>query len=821
MVPMTLRSYRVPDSPQTVGESSSPVGEVNDSIDMISKTTKAFVKKIQDLRHLGVENNKLPLPKICVVGDQSTGKSSLIEGMSEIKVPRSAGCCTRCPLEINLADCDQPDPTWTCKIFLMKKYIYSSQVMKRGRKGGGLGPWIEQDPEHIPFITLTDKAGVQEALKWAQLATLNPSTPYEEYIPGHNVGTDESTQVKFSPNVVRLDISAPHFPNLSFYDLPGVINVAEVDEEKYLVTLVENLVRQYISSSNCTVILTLPMTDDATNSSAARIIREVGATSRTLGVLTKPDRIGYGEGYDQWIEILRGDKFTVGHSYYVVRNNPNPQVEYAQAREEEVEFFNTGPWKNELSAHSERFGTRNLQMALSKLLKKQIEHSLPGIRDQIEVRAQAVENELMTLPDPPSANIQFILSDKLNDFNNVICSHMNGGSVGLDFPLQKQWMKIAADFQQSLLITRPTMKIGAVVEKYPSRRVPNEHCNTSISFDDGDCEITESRPSPNKRKAGTLEPDPGVKRQMKSPLLQNSSASNQNGYLTRRFDRFTRPVKIFSLEDIREISSNTYASGVPGLANPLAVETMNKLSVKHWDQPMEEFLAATYTLMEGFLMENLDVVFSSYQRTALYGELKGIILNFLQVLKEPHLRHTSECYQIECTKPFTMASETFQRAQKDAFDFLKAKRQECRAAQFVNSGGVALNGRRVEPDKLTDADMGEDGFTREIEIMAASRAYYEVASSRFVDTLCQSVHSKLFIKFDKELRSVILKELGILNDNASERCLELMVEDPERQMRRRDLKKEQDKLKKAMESLRTIEDDAGMRDFVMLNADQV
>lgn len=507
---------------------------------MISKTMKALVKKIQDLRHLGIENHKLPLPKICVVGDQSTGKSSLIEGMSEIKVPRSAGCCTRCPLEINLSDCDQSDAPWTCKIFLMKKYIYSTQLIKRGGKSKGLGPWVEQDPESIPFMNLTDKADVQEALKWAQLATLNPSTSHEDYIPGQNMRTDETTQVKFSPNVVRLDISAPHFPNLSFYDLPGVINVAEVEEEKYLVTLVENLVKQYISTSSCTVLLTLPMTDDATNSSAARIIREVGATSRTLGVLTKPDRIGYGEGYDQWKEILRGEKFTVGHSYYVVRNNPSPLVEHAQAREEEEEFFNDGPWRNELAEHSDRFGTRNLQMALSKLLKKQIELSLPSIREQIQSRAQEVEKELMTLPDPPSANIQFILSDKLNDFNNAIHAQMNGGAPGSDYPLQKQWMKIATDFQHSLLVTRPTMRTSVVVEKFPPRKPgSNQLRREVINDDDEECEVTESRPSPNKRKAGTVEPEGGVKRHMKSPSLPTTPTAGQNAYFTEHFGRFT------------------------------------------------------------------------------------------------------------------------------------------------------------------------------------------------------------------------------------------------------------------------------------------
>ena len=68
----------------------------------------------------------------------------------------------------------------------------------------------------------------------------------------------------------------------------------------HLVSLVKNLVRQYIKARNCIVLLTLPMIDDTTNSSTARIVKDVlGARKRTVGVLTKPDCIQSEEGYQQ------------------------------------------------------------------------------------------------------------------------------------------------------------------------------------------------------------------------------------------------------------------------------------------------------------------------------------------------------------------------------------------------------------------------------------------------------------------------------------------------------------------------------------------
>ncbi|KAH2284604.1 hypothetical protein KXW02_002365 [Aspergillus fumigatus] len=799
------------DSTGTATRNNTPVvmsglpSSETEAINLIARDMKCLVKKIQDLRHIGVEDSRIALPKICVIGDQSTGKSSLIEGMSQIKVPRSAGTCTRCPMEINLSE-GEPGQDWNCRIFLSRKYIFdgSRKVTKLPKKSQPLGPWIEQDQEDEHFTDVRDKDGVQAAIKWAQLAILNPGRPSTDYQPGHNGDTDESyCQVKFSPNVVRLDISAPNFPNLSFYDLPGVISQAEHDHERYLVSLVENLVREYISQENCIVLLALPMTDDATNSSAAKIMRDVpGAKERTLGVLTKPDRIQTGESYDQWVEILEGDKFALGHGYYIVRNNPNPAIEHSRAREEEAVFFAKSPWATDLSAYQNRFGTRNLQSALSSLLLEQIQGCLPRIVEQINEKAARIEAELQTLPDPPSANVPYILCGKLNRLKDQIRAHIDGGSA--QYPLQKIWGNIARDFKRALLKTRPTVQLLAHSDKMA---IPIAREDA-----DSDCEMTSIQRSVSvnlKRKTPCDRPTPIPA----DPKPEQPSTPRPSGYYTEHFNRFERPARMFTWEEIREINEDSYRAGIPDQTDPKAVEVMNQLSVEHWDKPMEVFLGATHQLVRDMMMRQLKDVFRPYYQTSLYRELKRIIDNYLQTLRKEHFRHAQENYNIEHNKPFTMAISALEQATENAYKYLKARRHEARSHCFLDLQGKIPRGdprRDAEIKKLTAAELGPDGFVQELKMMATTRGYYEIASSRFIDSICQSVHTKLFSKCREELITVIENELRIFDENAVERCMELMAEDPERQRRRQYLLKEKEKVLKAQEWLATAkkEDDA-------------
>lgn len=62
---------------------------------------RRLLKIVDDMREI-LHHEKISLPHIVVVGDQSVGKSSVLEALSGIQLPRAQNICTRCPLELRI-----------------------------------------------------------------------------------------------------------------------------------------------------------------------------------------------------------------------------------------------------------------------------------------------------------------------------------------------------------------------------------------------------------------------------------------------------------------------------------------------------------------------------------------------------------------------------------------------------------------------------------------------------------------------------------------------------------------------------------------------
>ncbi|KAF5727253.1 hypothetical protein HS088_TW22G00942 [Tripterygium wilfordii] len=71
---------------------------------------RPLLDAVDKLRHLMVMKEGIQLPTIVVVGDQSSGKSSVLESLAGINLPRGQGICTRVPLVMRLQHHQIPEP---------------------------------------------------------------------------------------------------------------------------------------------------------------------------------------------------------------------------------------------------------------------------------------------------------------------------------------------------------------------------------------------------------------------------------------------------------------------------------------------------------------------------------------------------------------------------------------------------------------------------------------------------------------------------------------------------------------------------------------
>jgi interferon-induced GTP-binding protein Mx1 len=66
-----------------------------------SEESRELLSAVDRMREI-LHDEKIRLPEIVVVGDQSVGKSSVLEAISGIQLPRAQNICTRCPLELRM-----------------------------------------------------------------------------------------------------------------------------------------------------------------------------------------------------------------------------------------------------------------------------------------------------------------------------------------------------------------------------------------------------------------------------------------------------------------------------------------------------------------------------------------------------------------------------------------------------------------------------------------------------------------------------------------------------------------------------------------------
>ncbi|KAI1341035.1 P-loop containing nucleoside triphosphate hydrolase protein [Xylariaceae sp. FL0016] len=604
----------------------------------IGMKLKACNDTLGDLQQLGV-SHVAELPELVLVGDQSAGKSSLMSGLARVDLPRSAGVGTRCPLHIRLIGSNNAH--WSCTVSLQLDYDFQPPPGGKIKKTdvterNPFPPWVKKSHRDTKmFKTIFDPSEIEEVLRWAQVAVLNHNKSHELFIPGEGSIARETdlsvaashTDAQFSPNIVALEIKGPSLPDLSFYDLPGVFLSPDQEEDEYVVKVVSNLTRDYIQRKKAIIMWALPMNVDSENSISLGIIREARAGDRTIGIMTKADKLAPGDE-SQWLAMFRREKQSVGHGFFATARPPDQEALENATRYEEL-FFGREieGWPSVFEDFTDRCGVELLREYISVQLGNAFSRSLPHIKTKVYNRLQEIKHQLDGLPELPS-NVEHEVKRSLYQFLGRMKTIVKEPDFSSD------WGTLNTQFQRCIVQIKPTC------------RVKDTDPPHTIDLDaDTDSSATPKRPRPSDstvrgtptkrvRQTDAQMPSPVKQESFSGPIRAPSIVSTGPPGSSDAQNPFARFANLGRLAmDIKLIRENIKRKQRPGLPRDLVPtevrETMCLDAVKKWKTPLDMYITKTTELLERVADQALLESLGSLQRRMIFKECKTHLKDFI------------------------------------------------------------------------------------------------------------------------------------------------------------------------------------------------
>ncbi|PGH28089.1 hypothetical protein AJ80_00346 [Polytolypa hystricis UAMH7299] len=324
---------------------------------------RTLLDEIDKLRLQGISEFVF-LPQIVVCGDQSSGKSSVLEAISGVPFPRNDTLCTRFATEVILREA----PVLGASVSIVPSQDASDSESEK----------LKAFKEAL--IGLDDLPGLIERTK-------------------DKMGIS-STGNAFSKHILRVEISGPKKPKLTVVDLPGLIHSDSKQQSESDVELISNLVRSYMDNPRSIILAVVSAKNDFANQiilKRARVVDPKGL--RTLGLITKPDTLPAGSDSEaEFLDLASNNNISFRLGWHIVKNRDYEQRHCStEARDQfEADFFSKGAWKD---LPRNMVGVGSLRDRLSRILLDQIKRYLPNLTEDIKSNIEESERKLAKLGD--------------------------------------------------------------------------------------------------------------------------------------------------------------------------------------------------------------------------------------------------------------------------------------------------------------------------------------------------------------------------------------------------------------------------------------
>lgn len=316
-----------------------------------------LLNTLLELQALDIESH-FDLPQIIVCGSQSSGKSSVLEAITEIPFPRSENTCTRFVTKVTL----------------------------------------RTHPKNIVEVRIEQAAGSQTSVpRFPPITNLENLSRelQDQFEKASSAILGAQQQTKFSRDILSITISGPDRPILQILDLPGLIYHDASDKKN--IQLVRDIVESEMKKSNSTILAVVPANIDFKNQGVLALCEEHdNKGERTVGIITRPDMVQRTQA-ETCVAIAQGrreDEVSVKHDWHVLRNRSSDELRGNTTIEErdamERDLLSREPW---VQLGPENLGVDTLRTRLRTILFGAAGREFPILAAKTKVQLEQLAAE--------------------------------------------------------------------------------------------------------------------------------------------------------------------------------------------------------------------------------------------------------------------------------------------------------------------------------------------------------------------------------------------------------------------------------------------
>ncbi|TFY58344.1 hypothetical protein EVG20_g8189 [Dentipellis fragilis] len=741
---------------------------------------------MNSLQGTGVRSD-IDIPTIAVVGNQSSGKSSMIRAISGVTMPRDPGLCTRVPLECHLLHSENTQ--WSCKVTL-RFFTNPAGIAYSPARNVQFGEPLKESERHL----------VEDRIRRAQLSILSPSKTPEECLRAtlQDLGTGD---MRFSTNLVSLEIRGPTVEDLSFVDLPGIIRNVGSSGDSADIKRIEDLVVSYISKPSCIILLAVACETDFANQDGFNLAKEHDPEGkRTVGVLTKVDRIDPGD-VDPWLQRLCGVVDPLVHGWFCTKQPDANGLQlntswHAAQRQETCYFEKEEVWSSLPREHCERLGTKNLTRKLSGVLSDLIRQRLPDLKNEVNNLLESTRLELNILPQRASGDAVGQVVKLIQSFTTEVQRQLSG--LGDNGAILQKILSEKKRFRRAIRDTAPDFR------PWKSDVEVKEGLNLVPDF------LLDEEDNPGSPSGNTAI----VTRSSGHPVAQDRSKAIFIDTVKHLAEEcvdnqvLPAPLLIQILPCTQAHLARTFVQlpprGVPtfsSIASPTA--TLQKAVDTHFRQYTHGRIKKWAWPFVSSYLKNAHERTQEYVKLLLRAEkiVDSGNNRDIVVYKDKYLTHYKMLQGLAAgdrfTKNLMMRPYNSNSTQEASTEFQSGER--------LLMGATAKMQLKFETKDLAKL-LPSSHMDPVLDVMAAVSAYFQVSLNRFTDYATKFVDLELVAGLQSDgLSESILSELNLSNPETVKRCERFLQEAPEAAEYRKDLEMKLERLEVAYARLQDAE----------------